>query len=88
MSGVSGTLPSELGMLVSLKVFEADDIYLEGTIPEEFANLVSLEVFSMVGVHSLQGSIPTGMCNLPLHTTLFMSEEVVCECCDSPHRKM
>lgn len=83
LSNFGGTLPSELGHLTSMTLFEADDNYFVGTFPNEFENLVALETFAFRGVETLSGTIPSGMCNINVNGGMYVGHNVECACCDT-----
>ncbi len=58
-----GPIPTEIGLLTNLAVFEATDNYLEGTIPTEVGLLTNLHTFN-VGYNFLSGGIPPQMAGL------------------------
>ena len=82
LTNFGGTLPSELGCLTSMKVFEADDNFFVGTLPNEFENLVALERFDFRGVDTLSGTLPSGMCDIDMKDGLYVGDRVKCACCD------
>ena len=83
LANFGGTLPSELGHLTSMTVFEADDNYFVGTFPNEFENLVGLETFDFRDVETLSGSLPSGMCDINIQGGLYVGFHVACTCCDT-----
>jgi hypothetical protein len=69
---ITGTLPSQLGQLVSLKSLDLN-FNLTGTIPAELGQLVSLESLDLSG-NQLTGTIPTELDHLTSLTYLGMSD--------------
>jgi len=61
-NSLTGSIPSELGILTSLRIFELDRNLLEGSIPSELGLLTSLTSFEL-GRNSLEGSIPIELLN-------------------------
>ena len=59
---MSGTLPTELGLLTSLMSLQLDGNRLTGTIPSELARLSLLETLSLGGGNRIDGSVPSQVC--------------------------
>lgn len=69
---ITGTIPSELGLLTSLKVVDFGRNNITGSIPTELCDIASLEVFSSI-YNLIEGSIPDCIGNLKNLTHLFLS---------------
>lgn len=67
-STLTGTIPSEIGHLSSLRRLWLYSNKLTGTIPAEIGNLDQLEVFE-VHHNSLGGSMPSGVCTAVASST-------------------
>ena len=68
---MSGTIPSEIGNLTSLRDLELDDNQLSGTIPSEIGNLTSLRDLELDD-NQLSGTIPSEIGNLTSLSTLWL----------------
>ena len=60
---IQGSLPTELGLLSSLRLATMRSNLMTGTIPPEIGNLASLSVFK-VEQNSLFGDMPSTVCAL------------------------
>jgi Leucine-rich repeat (LRR) protein len=58
-----GSIPTELGNLLSLEDFALSISLMDGSVPSEFGNLVNLEALYLNG-NALDGSIPSELSNL------------------------
>eukprot|EP00569_Conticribra_weissflogii_P009424 CAMPEP_0171371474 /NCGR_PEP_ID=MMETSP0879-20121228/8661_1 /TAXON_ID=67004 /ORGANISM="Thalassiosira weissflogii, Strain CCMP1336" /LENGTH=497 /DNA_ID=CAMNT_0011880077 /DNA_START=99 /DNA_END=1592 /DNA_ORIENTATION=- len=56
-NGINGTIPSEMGVLTELTIFEVQDANLTGTIPSEIGNWNKLSVL-LIKDNKLEGSFP------------------------------
>ena len=68
-SAISGTIPSEIGLLTNLEFLTVFDNKLTGTIPAEIGNLSRLG-FVTVANNTITGSIPNEMGSMEQLTTL------------------
>lgn len=59
--GLSGSVPSEIGLLTQLKTFNVQSTYLSGSIPAEFDALTVLEEFKIAKTDSLCYSTADGL---------------------------
>jgi Leucine-rich repeat (LRR) protein len=59
-NGLTGTIPSALGLLTKLTLFDVEGNSLNGTIPSSFSKWSLMEVFR-VGVNDLTGTIPSDL---------------------------
>ena len=67
---LSGTLPPQLGQLISLEYLNLHDTFLSGTVPSSLGDLVQLRELYLERTQ-LQGSVPVGICQLrPPHGNL------------------
>ena len=62
-SGLTGTIPPEIGNLTNLTSLQLSYNQLTGSIPPEIGNLVNLELLS-IRDNQLTGEIPIEICNL------------------------
>ena len=72
-NGLSGQIPSELGILTDLRVLRLDQNDLRGEIPPELGNLSNLERLVLFG-NDLTGEIPRSLGNLSELTLLVLAE--------------
>jgi len=84
---VFGTIPSELGNLVSLAHLSFENnLGLEGTVPTELARLTNLRGLSLSST-SLSGTMPEGVCalrsSLLVELTAPCTRGIECSCCSS-----
>ena len=69
-SAVTGTVPTEIGLLTNLRAFLLSFSSVTGTIPSEIGQLQSLEIFATADT-TQTGSIPTEIGNLNATLSLF-----------------
>ena len=62
-SGLTGSIPMEIGDLINLEILYLDENQLTGEIPSEIGNLINLSKLNL-SYNSLTGSIPTEIGNL------------------------
>ena len=62
-SGLTGSIPPEIGNLTNLTVLYLHENQLTGSIPPEIDNLTNLEVL-ILDNNQLTGEIPESICNL------------------------
>lgn len=62
---LSGTIPSDIGLLTNLVSLSLSDSSLTGTIPQELGNLTDLQRLWLSG-NGLEGQIPSSLNNLSL----------------------
>lgn len=62
---MSGSLPDEICLLISLQSMDVDGIHLHGTIPADIGNMQSLQYLDL-SVNDLVGHIPLSFGRLPL----------------------
>jgi hypothetical protein len=79
-SGVSGPIPSELGLLPNLQDLQIQTTRISGTIPTDLGRLTSLERFFLYDTR-LSGTMPHEICELPHLVTLKTRHQVECSCC-------
>jgi Leucine-rich repeat (LRR) protein len=80
-SHLSGTLPTELGLLTELEELRIAYSYMTGTIPSELGRLTKLEAGWFHGTQ-LTGSVPSEVCALPaIQFDWRISCQVECGCC-------
>lgn len=72
-SGLSGTIPAELGMLDGLEVLSLSGNGLKGAVPDELSSLHNLTELSLDG-NQLTGAIPLELGELSNLETLALSE--------------
>ena len=58
---ISGTLPTELGLLSEMANFGVFGAHITGTIPTEYGLLTNLNLFDISNT-SVVGTIPAGLC--------------------------
>ena len=63
---LTGTIPKELGRLVTLEVLDLSDNKLTGDIPEELGGLTNLKQLFLSG-NQLTGCIPNGLRKVPVN---------------------
>lgn len=68
---ITGTLPTEIGSMVSLRELVLDDQNITGPIPPQVANMASLEVLRL-DVNFITGPLPS---SLPQSLIEFRAEE-------------
>ncbi|CAI9104606.1 OLC1v1003312C1 [Oldenlandia corymbosa var. corymbosa] len=61
---LSGCLPSEIGLLKKLTVFDVSRNLLTGQIPYSFGCLTSMEILNLAN-NQFNGVVPDSICNLP-----------------------
>ena len=71
-NGLHGTIPTELGSLVTLNILNLFDNQLRGEIPPELGNLRSLIVLNL-SQNELRGAIPLAFSNLAILVVLDLS---------------
>jgi len=88
-NSLQGTIPSELGLLTSLRWLWVEGNSLQGTIPTELGLLTSLQDL-IVYDNSLTGAVPNEVCALRdinggslWYLYADCVEEVECTCCTS-----
>lgn len=69
---VTGTIPSELGLLTTLKAIDIGRNDVAGSIPTELCNLGSLQLFSAI-YNRIEGKIPECIGNTKNLTKLYLS---------------
>ena len=80
-SRLSGTLPTELGLLTKLTDLKVAHTYLTGTIPSELGQLTLLDHGWFHGTQ-LTGSLPSDLCTLPaMQLDWRISCGIECSCC-------
>jgi len=62
-SAITGSIPTQLGSLTSLKTLDLSNNNLTGAIPTELGNLTNLEILDL-SYNNLTGAIPTQLGNL------------------------
>uniref|UniRef100_A0A0E0F317 Receptor kinase-like protein Xa21 n=1 Tax=Oryza meridionalis TaxID=40149 RepID=A0A0E0F317_9ORYZ len=72
-NNLTGTIPSYLANITSLKELIFVSNQIEGNIPNEFAKLPNLKVL-YAGVNKLEGDFPFGIANLPGLTMLGLED--------------
>jgi hypothetical protein len=79
--GLGGPLPSQLGLLLNLQNAILDSCSFSGTIPTELGSLTNLVEANFLN-NSLDGTVPTEVCNLVSSgTTLYVDcDSVTCAC--------
>lgn len=60
---ISGSLPTELGIMPSLQILALSDNVLSGTLPSELGRASSLLVLS-VPLNDLTGTLPSALVNM------------------------
>ena len=63
---LSGTIPTQIGQLISLNQLSFHNNSLSGTIPEQIGELTSLTRLELYN-NDISGSIPNGVCDLPAY---------------------
>lgn len=76
-SGLKGCLPSELGLLDKLTVFDLSSNGLVGSLPESMGRMRSLEQLN-VAHNKLSGVIPPSICSLPRLENFTYSDNYFC----------
>lgn len=86
---LSGSLPTEMGLLTNARKVWLSGNSITGRIPSEMGRLKKLEVLE-VHDNTLQGRMPIAVCNLVVPstnggnlTTLVADCEMNCTCCTS-----
>jgi Leucine rich repeat len=80
-SRLSGTLPSEIGLLTELSMLQVSHSYMTGSIPTEVAKLTNLEIGWFHGTQ-ISGSVPSDVCGIKdIQKDWRVSCEVECACC-------
>ena len=72
-SGLTDSIPSEIGNLTNLERLVLNDNQLTGSIPSEIGNLTNL-IWLILDVNELTGSIPSEIGNLTNLTRLFLGD--------------
>ena len=81
---LTGPIPSEIGMIEALELFNVQSNMLSSTIPTEVGNLLSLTEFTL-SMNNIVGVVPPEVCllrNASL-TALVPDCTVNCTCCTS-----
>ncbi|KAM2086099.1 hypothetical protein ACFX1R_023679 [Malus domestica] len=63
-SGLRGCLPSNLGLLDKVKVFDISNNDLVGALPESTGGMKSLEQLNVAN-NKFSGKVPASICSLP-----------------------
>jgi len=72
-NALTGTIPTDIGMLSNLQLLDLSSNRFSGTIPTQVEVLIVVELIDVrnnVGIH---GTIPTALGNLPRLGTTFLS---------------
>ena len=72
-NNLTGTIPTELGDILSLQYLDLDTNKITGSIPKEIGNLVNLEYLYLAG-NKLTGSIPSELSQLSKLLLLYLSD--------------
>ncbi|KAL5542007.1 hypothetical protein UlMin_009717 [Ulmus minor] len=76
-SGLKGCLPSEIGLLNKLTVFDVSQNQLVGSLPASIASMTSLEQLNVAN-NKLSGVIPENICRLPKLENFTFSNNFFC----------
>jgi hypothetical protein len=82
---LSGSIPSELGNLTELKLFNVYNNQLSGNIPEELGDLTKLE-YLILGRNPLDGQLPQSLLNLKNLYEFHINGTNVCQPTDKAYR--
>ena len=80
---LSGTFPTELGMLTKLSTLQMQTSYLSGTLPSQLGQLDQRLCYLLIAQNSLSGALPTELALLP-DTTVAHGCSFVCTLSGDP----
>ena len=79
---LEGTIPSEMGNMEALEIFNMDYNMFSGSIPAALSNLSNIRNWNL-SFNDIEGTVPTGICELPhLESLAVDCEDVACDCCE------